>query len=264
MARDSDSNSGSDSNSKTRFSDRVEDYVRYRPSYPSDVVATLRRECGLTATSTIADIGAGTGILSQLFLSNGNTVYAVEPNEPMRRAALEWLGGNSKFHAVAGSAEETTLAAASVDFVAAAQAFHWFDRARAKQEFMRILRPGGWIVLLWNDRDETSTPFAREYEQLLVTYGKDYLQVKHRNISENDIADFFRPSRMHTTKIGTFQDFDLEGLLGRLRSSSYVPAAGERNHEEIMRAARDLFARYQVEGQVRMEYETVMYFGRAH
>ena len=216
----SDSNSDSDSNSKTRFSDRVEDYVRYRPSYPADVVATLRRECGLTASSTIADIGAGTGILSQLFLSNGNTVYAVEPNEPMRRAAVEWLGGNSKFHAVAGSAEETTLAAASVDFVTVGQAFHWFDRARAKQEFTRILRPGGWIVLLWNDRDETSTPFAREYEQLLVTYGKDYLQVKHRNISENDIADFFRPSRMHTTKIGTFQDFDLEGLLGRLRSSS--------------------------------------------
>ena len=151
-----------------------------------------------------------------------------------------------------------------MDFVTAAQAFHWFDRARAKQEFMRILRPDGWIVLLWNDRDETSTPFAREYEQLLVTYGKDYLQVKHRNISENDIADFFRPSRMHTTKIGTFQDFDLEGLLGRLRSSSYVPAPGERNHEEIMRAARDLFARYEVGGKVRMEYETVMYFGRAH
>ena len=231
------------------FPNRVEDYVRYRPSYPADVLATLRRECGLTAASTIADIGAGTGILSQLFLSNGNTVYAVEPNEPMRRAAVEWLGGNPKFHAVAGSAEETTLAAASVDFVTAAQAFHWFDRARAKQEFMRILRPGGWIVLLWNDRDETSTPFARDYEQLLVTYGKDYLQVKHRNISESDIADFFRPARMHTTKIGTFQDFDLEGLLGRLRSSSYVPAPGERNHEEIMRAARDLFARYQVGGK---------------
>jgi SAM-dependent methyltransferase len=251
----------SDSDSKTRFSNRVEDYIRYRPTYPSDVLTTLRRECGLTA-STIADIGAGTGILSQLFLSNGNTVYAVEPNEPMRRAAVEWLSGNSKFHAVAGSAEETTLAAASVDFVTAGQAFHWFDRPRAKQEFTRILRPGGWIVLLWNDRDETSTPFARDYEQLLVIYGKDYLQVKHRNISENDIADFFHPSRMHTTKIGTSQDFDLDGLLGRLRSSSYVPAPGERNHGEIMQAACDLFARYQVGGKVRMEYEMVMYFGQ--
>jgi SAM-dependent methyltransferase len=252
----------SDSSSKTRFSDRVEDYVRYRPSYPSDVLETLGRECGLTASSIIADIGAGTGILSQLFLSNGNTVYAVEPNEPMRRAAVEWLGGDSRFQAVAGSAEQTTLPTASVDFVAAAQAFHWFDRPRAKQEFRRILRPGGWIVLLWNDRDETSTPFARDYEQLLVIYGKDYLQVKHRNISENDIADFFRPSRMHTTTIGTFQDFDLEGLLGRLRLSSYVPAPNERNHEEIMRAARDLFARSQVGGKVRMEYATVMYFGQ--
>ena len=260
MTSDSDSNSGSDS--KSRFSDRVEDYVRYRPSYPADVLAILQRECGLTASSTIADIGAGTGILSQLFLSNGSTIYAVEPNEPMRRAAVEWLGGNPKFHAVAGSAEETTLAASSVDFVAAAQAFHWFDRPRAKQEFMRILRPGGWIVLLWNDRDETSTPFACEYEQLLVTYGKDYLQVKHRNISESDVAEFFQPTRVHTTKIGTFQDFDLEGLLGRLRSSSYVPAAGEVNHTEIMEAARELFARYEVGGQVRMEYETVMYFGR--
>ena len=154
------------------------------------------------------------------------------------------------------------MAAASVDFVIVGQAFHWFDRERAKQEFTRILRPSGWIVLLWNDRDETSTPFAREYEQLIVTYGKDYLQVKHRNISESDIAEFFRPARMMVRRFSNFQDFDLDGLLGRLRSSSYVPAAGERDHEEIMRAAGDLFARYQVEGQVRMEYETVMYFGR--
>jgi hypothetical protein len=86
--------------------------------------------------------------------------------------------------------------------------------------------------------------------------------VKHRNISENDIAEFFLPPRMHTSKIGTFQDFDLEGLLGRLRSSSYVPASGESNHEEIMQAARDLFAQYEVGAQVRMEYETVMYFGQ--
>ena len=139
----------------------------------------VRTDC----SSTIADIGAGTGILSQLFLSNGNTVYAVEPNEPMRRAAIEWLGSDPKFHAGAGSAEETRLDTASADFVIAAQAFHWFDRQRCKREFARILRPGGWIVLLWNDRDETSMPFARDYEQLLVTFGKDYLQVKHRNIS---------------------------------------------------------------------------------
>jgi SAM-dependent methyltransferase len=258
MASDSDSNS----DSKTRFSNRVEDYVRYRPSYPAEVVTTLQRECGLTASSITADIGAGTGILSQLFLSNGNTVYAVEPNERMRHAATEWLGGNPQFHAVAGSAEETTLAASSVDFVAVAQAFHWFDRAQAKREFARILRPGGWIVLLWNDRDETSTPFAREYEDLLVTYGKDYLKVKHRNISENDIAEFFGPAEMTVLRLSNFQEFDLDGLLGRLRSSSYVPAPGERNHEEIMQAARDLFARYQVGGQVRMEYETVMYFGQ--
>ncbi len=250
------------SDSKTRFSNRVEDYVRYRPSYPAEVVTTLQRECGLTAASIIADIGAGTGILSQLFLSNGNTVYVVEPNERMRSAAIQWLGEQPRFHAVAGSAEETTMAAASVDFVTVGQAFHWFDRERAKQEFTRILRPSGWIVLLWNDRDETSTPFAREYEQLIVTYGKDYLQVKHRNISESDIAEFFQPARMMVRRFSNFQDFDLDGLLGRLRSSSYVPAAGERDHEEIMRAAGDLFARYQVEGQVRMEYETVMYFGR--
>ena len=250
------------SNTKTRFSNRVEDYVRYRPSYPAEVVTTLQRECGLTAASIIGDIGAGTGILSQLFLSNGNTVYVVEPNERMRSAAIQWLGGQPRFQAVAGSAEETTMAAASVDFVTVGQAFHWFDRERAKQEFTRILRPSGWIVLLWNDRDETSTPFAREYEQLIVTYGKDYLQVKHRNISESDIAEFFRPARMMVRRFSNFQDFDLDGLLGRLRSSSYVPAAGERDHEEIMRAAGDLFARYQVEGQVRMEYETVMYFGR--
>ena len=248
--------------SKTRFSNRVEDYVRYRPTYPREILDVLRDECGLKADSVIADIGAGTGILSQLLLSNGNTVYAVEPNERMRNAATEWLGSDSKFHAVAGSAEETTLASASVDLVTAAQAFHWFDRARCKQEFERILRSHGWIALLWNDRDETGTAFAREYEELLVSFGKDYLQVKHRNISDNDIAEFFKPAEMMVRRLSNFQEFDLDGLLGRLRSSSYVPAAGERNHEEIMQAARELFARHEKNGLVRMEYETVMYLGQ--
>jgi len=248
--------------SKTRFSNRVEDYVRHRPTYPREILDVLRGECGLKADSVIADIGAGTGILSQLLLSNGNTVYAVEPNERMRNAATEWLGSDSKFHAVAGSAEETTLASASVDLVTAAQAFHWFDRARCKQEFERILRQHGWIALLWNDRDETGTSFAREYEELLVTFGKDYLQVKHRNISDNDIAEFFKPAEMMVRRLSNFQEFDLEGLLGRLRSSSYVPAAGERNHDEIMQAARELFARHEKNGLVRMEYETVMYLGQ--
>ena len=250
------------SNTKTRFSNRVEDYVRYRPSYPAEVVTTLQRECGLN--------GCFDHCRHRSWHRHSEPALFVEwehrlcggTERAYAASGVEWLGGKSRFQAVAGSAEETTLAAASVDFVIAAQAFHWFDRERAKREFTRILRPGGWIVLLWNDRDETSTPFAREYEQLIVTYGKDYLQVKHRNISESDIAEFFRPARMMVRRFSNFQDFDLDGLLGRLRSSSYVPAAGERNHEEIMRAAGDLFARYQVEGQVRMEYETVMYFGR--
>src|ERR1700722_16381276 len=162
-----------------RFSSRVEKYVRYRPSYPKGVVELLRKQCGLTSDSIVADVASGTGIFTRLLLENGNRVFGVEPNLEMRRAGEEYLAGYARFTSVEGTAEATTLPGRPVDIVTAAQAAHWFDRATARREFVRILKPGGWAVLLWNERQTDSTPFLRDYEKLLLTYGTDYQEVRH-------------------------------------------------------------------------------------
>ena len=167
-----------------RFSARVENYIRYRPSYPPQVLETLRSECGLTASSAIADIASGTGIFTRLLLENGNRVYGVEPNRDMREAAERLLADFRGFSSVTGTAEATTLPDQSVDFATAAQAAHWFDLAKARREFERILKPAGWAVLIWNERSTDSTPFLREYEALLLEYGTDYEMVRHENTTD--------------------------------------------------------------------------------
>src|SRR4051794_14847949 len=156
-----------------RFSNRVENYIRFRPSYPQAVIEVLRRNCQLTKTAAIADIGSGTGILAEMFLRNGNLVYGVEPNRQMREAGERSLRGYERFQSIDATAEETRLPSMSVDFVIAGQAFHWFDQGQAQREFKRILKPEGWVALVWNERREDSTPFAKEYERLLRNYGTD-------------------------------------------------------------------------------------------
>ena len=156
------------SNATSRFSDRVENYVRYRPGYPLEVLVALKTECGLAPSHAIADIASGTGLWTRRLLENGNPVFGVEPNSEMRAAGERLLAGFSKFTSLAGSAEATTLAHQSVYFVTAAQAAHWFDRESARREFVRILQPGGWLVLLWNERLTESTRFLRDYEHLLL------------------------------------------------------------------------------------------------
>jgi len=179
-----------------RFSSRVESYIRYRPRYPQPIIALLERECGLTPASVVADVGSGTGILSELFLAKGNRVFGVEPNPEMREAGQRLLAGYPGFISVDGRAEATTLPHASVDLVTAGQAFHWFDRPSARAEFARILKPGGWIMLIWNKRRKLGTPVAVAYETLLLRYGTDYYAVDHENVSDEMIAGFFHPAAM--------------------------------------------------------------------
>jgi SAM-dependent methyltransferase len=246
--------------STARFSDRVENYVRYRPGYPEQVVETLAAEAGLTAESIIADIGSGTGISSEPFLRHGSTVYGVEPNEPMRAAAERLLAGYPRFQSVAGTAEATTLPADSVDYVVAGQAFHWFDRERARQEFARILRAGGWVVLLFNTRLVDASPFLQAYEQLLHEFATDYAQVDHRNVNEDRLRTFFR-GEYRTGTFPNHQDFDYDGLRGRLLSSSYVPNAGHPGYRPMLAALERIFTSHQQDGRVRFEYRTEMHFG---
>ena len=148
---------------KQRFSGRVEDYARYRPGYPRGVLDLLTSECGLTRDAVVADVASGTGLLAELFLENGNRVFGVEPNSEMRRAGERYLEGYELFTSVAGAAEATTLETSSVDFVVVGQAFHWFDPGPTRAEFVRVLRPGGWVALLWNDIRGGASPFLADY-----------------------------------------------------------------------------------------------------
>jgi SAM-dependent methyltransferase len=244
-----------------RFSDRVENYARYRPGYPEAVVATLEREAGLTPSSVVADVGSGTGISALLFLRLGCRVYGVEPNREMRGEAERRLAGYPGFTSVDGTAEATTLGDAAVDFVVAAQAFHWFDRPRARAELVRVLRPGGWVVVLWNRRLTDDTPFAVAYEALLLEHGTDYRQVDHRQVTPEQLAGFFA-GPFESRTFANEQVFDLAGLRGRLLSSSYVPAPGDPRHQPMLDALERLFAAHQQQGRVRFDYATEMYFGR--
>lgn len=244
-----------------RFSDRVEDYVRFRPGYPESILKILQMEADLSAESIIADVGSGTGISSELFLRGGCTVYGVEPNNAMRAAAEHRLGRNSRFHSVDGTAEATTLPPASMDFITAGQAFHWFDTEPAQREFARILRPTGYVALFWNTRDADSTPFLRAYEALLEAHGTDYRQSNHRNMSPERIEAFF-PGTFRYYAFPNEQIFDYEGLKGRLLSSSYAPAPGHPQHEVMLQELGRIFEAYHAEGRIHFLYTTELYLGR--
>jgi SAM-dependent methyltransferase len=249
------------SNATSRFSDRVENYVRYRPGYPPEVVQELQSECGLIASHVVADIASGTGIWTRLLLENGNPVFGVEPNAEMRQAGERLLAAFPKFTSIAGTAEATTLADRSVDFVTAAQAAHWFDRAGARREFVRILKPGGWLVLLWNERLTDATAFLRDYEQLLVTYGTDYQDIRHEHTT-SVVNEFFDPSPFQERTFAMRQEFDYAGVEGRLLSSSYAPGPEHSKHAPMLRELRGIFEANAVEGLVAFEYKTRLYFGQ--
>ena len=248
-----------------RFSNRVENYVRFRPSYPDGVIDVLASETGLTPESEIADVGSGTGISSELFLRNGNTVFGVEPNGEMRGAAERLLADYPRFTSIDGRAEATTLPDHSVDYVVAGQAFHWFEPASAKTEFARILRDNGWVVLIWNSRRVESSPFLQAYEALLERFGTDYELVQHRNIDLAKLRAIFDGEPGNEFQLRTLdneQRFDLEGLTGRLLSSSYAPTASHPAYKPMLHELKQIFEQYAESGHVTFEYDTEIYFGR--
>lgn len=274
------------SNSTTRFSDRVEDYVKYRPHYPPAVLPYLQETYSFDASWDVADIGSGTGISTELFLGNGNRVYAVEPNAEMRGKAEELLAGfaprgrgaagtvagahgvaegaggdlrRGVFVSIDGTAEATGLAAGSVRLVVAGQAFHWFDAVKSRAEFVRILSPGGVVVLIWNER-LADTAFEAAYDALIAEHGKDYKTTNHRNISDLQIGSFYQPASYILKAFPNEQWFDFEGLKGRLLSSSYMPNSGPGYAPMILDLQR-LFDKYQQGGRVRVGYDTKVYSG---
>jgi SAM-dependent methyltransferase len=245
-----------------RFSSRVNNYVKYRPSYPAAIIDLLSAECGLTQDSIVADVGSGTGLLAELFLKAGNRVLGIEPNREMREAGEQLLRGYERFSSIDATAEATTLPAHSVDFITAGQAFHWFDQARVGAEFARILRSQGWIVLIWNERRIDSTPFLRAYEQLLRTYSIDYAQVDHKLIDQDVIHAAFPTLSFKLRTFDNEQRFDLEGVTGRLLSSSYAPEAGHPNHAPMLAELAAIFEEHQQDGEIVFEYDTRVNYGQ--
>jgi len=247
-------------NSSDRFLGRVEAYARHRPSYPTAAIDLLQARCGLRPGATVVDLGSGTGILSALLLQRGARVFGIEPNEQMRQYCEQALAGTA-FHGESGTADDTHLPDGACDLLVAGQSFHWFDPRRTRAEALRILKPGAWAALLWNERPKETVPFLEEYEALLRRCAPEYEAVARLRAREEGIAQFF--ARAPQREIFPNQQvLDFEGLAGRVLSSSYAPMPGRPEHEPLMAGLREIFARHQREGRVLFPYETRVYFGQ--
>ncbi len=245
-----------------RFSNRVDNYVKCRPSYPEELLAYLKQNGLLKEHTVLADVGSGTGISSELFMRSGVEVYGIEPNEAMRQAAEQYLSTYTKFHSVNATAENTSLPGNSIDVIVAAQAFHWFDHEKCKAEFKRVLKIDGKVVLMWNDRRTDTTDFLKVYEDFLQLFGTDYAAINHKNIQNEEVFDtFFGKGNYESHRFYNFQDLDFEGLKGRVLSSSYMPNEGHTDYEFMMYCLKKIFLRYQEKGTVRLDYDTKIYYG---
>jgi ubiquinone/menaquinone biosynthesis C-methylase UbiE len=233
-----------DMDTTLRFTDRVENYVKARPSYPAEIVELLERQCGLTRSSMLIDVACGTGLLAKLFCDYGCRTIGVEPNAAMRDAGRQFLGGYPNFEMVDGTAEAIPLPGTSVDFITAGQAFHWFNQKEARHEFMRILKPNGWAVLIWNDREATGSKFAEAYEALLWKYGIDYAEVNHRGQANHTNFDqFFGNSAFVKATFPNVQKLDREGLIARVLSASYMPGPGHERYPAMLEELNRMFER---------------------
>ncbi len=242
-----------------RFSNRVEYYLKYRPGYPPAIIELLRAECNLTPASVVADLGCGTGFLARLFLDHGNRVFGVEPNREMRTVGEQLLGHDPNFTSIAATAEATTLPDSSIDFVTAGQAFHWFKPDLATAEFQRILKPAGWVVLVWNERQTDSSPFLAAYEQLLRRYALDYKIVTHTSVDDSRLTALFGRGLKEAT-FANAQSFNFEGIKGRLLSSSYAPLAGHPQHQPMLAELQAIFRTHQLDGRIEFKYTTHVYY----
>jgi ubiquinone/menaquinone biosynthesis C-methylase UbiE len=245
-----------------RFSDRVENYVKFRPSYPIELINHLKKNKIITTGQNIADIGSGTGIFSKLLLETDNKVYAVEPNKEMRLAAEKSLKNKLNFISVDGTAENTTLEENSIDIITAAQCFHWFALQKTKKEFFRILKRNGYIVIIWNVRNSEGSPFLIEYENLLNSHCPDYSQVNSGNIGFEKIMNFINPKNTQKFSCKNVQFFDFEGLKGRLKSSSYTPTEEQPEYSMLIEDLAKLFKKFHKNGYVQFLYDCEMYFGQ--
>lgn len=245
-----------------RFSKTVDNYVKYRPGYPVELVDFMQKQLGLKPDHRIADIGSGTGKLAELFVREGIQTYAIEPNGPMREAADQLLGQNSNFKNLEGTAEATGLPDQSVDFITAGQAFHWFDVLKSRAEFLRILKPGAWVLLIWNKRMDDRSPFMEAYNQFLENYSTDYNEINLRRINKAHFEQFFGTSDFRQHNLYHFQHFDLDGVIGRYLSCSYAYDPVHPGYRKAMKELESLYKTHQVDNHIKMWYRTEITYGR--
>jgi ubiquinone/menaquinone biosynthesis C-methylase UbiE len=248
-------------NPTARFSDRAEIYHNSRPHYPRGILTVLEEQCGFTAGSLVVDVGAGTGLLAELFLQNGNSVVAVEPNGAMRSALTTLRSSYPRLTPVEGTAEAIPFGDHSANFITAGTAFHWFDIPTVRLEFPRVLKPGGWVVITVNDRRLGPEPFLAEYEQLLARFGRDFAEVRGRHDPRRE-EEFFAPGHFRTVILENHQQMDLPTLEGRILSSSYMPLPGEAPYPELHAEIVSLFERHQRKGRVEMQYDCRVRYGQ--
>lgn len=243
--------------SKKRFSNRAENYKKYRPHYPGEIINFLTEAHILKKDSIIADIGSGTGLLSELFLKNGNLVYCVEPNEKMRSAAEETLAKLPNFRSINGSAESTGLPDNQVNIITAAQAFHWFDIDESRTEFLRILKDDGYVILIWNVRRNNANDFMKSYEDLMNKYGRH--KISHGDTSR--IESLFSSGKFQTKILQYSQSLDFKSLKGRVLSSSYIPTEKDPIFNTMIDELKNLFDKFQENGLIEILYDTQVYYG---
>lgn len=243
-----------------RFSERVANYVRFRPDYPPELVSALLAGSEIGGSPVVADVGSGTGLFTRRLLERGLRVYAIEPNANMRLAAEAYLTAYDNLVSIDGDAGDTGLADASVGLVTVAQAFHWFDNEQTRAEFARILRADGRLALIWNKR-RLCQPFQQAYDELLQELAPEYGKVNHMNLGAADITEFFATESMQQMHFDNRQQLDFDGLLGRLKSSSYCPDEDSETYTRLRDALRDLFDQHATAGLLTFEYDCQLYHG---
>lgn len=243
------------------FSGRSGFYTKYRPRYPADLIQLLEREIGFSPSAVVADIGAGTGILSRLFLENGNAVFGVEPNDEMRGVASRELRAFPNFHAIKGTGEDTSLPEESVDLVVCGQSFHWLDPALAGNEFRRILREPFNVALFWNDRVEMQEGFNSQYERIVSEYSPKYHSSGSTTLDDQAFERFFGGT-LKKFSMDNFQELTLDGVMGRYRSASYAIKPDDGNYGKLAESIENAFKKYQKNGTVRLQYRTVAFMGK--
>jgi SAM-dependent methyltransferase len=234
-----------------KFTGKSADYAQYRERYDPEMILPLLREwCGLTPTWTIADIGAGTGMLGDVFRANGNPVTAVEPNADMRAMCTRLHEADPLFRVVAASAEETGLPAASVDMVAVGRALHWFVVEQALREFRRILRPGGWVAVIAAGREGQGREENEAFEKLMQTWTGNLQSTRAGYALYQRLDEFFAGGELHHAEVGSEMHLDWEALRGLTLSISYAPLPGSPLFAGFEAALAEYFDRYQQGGRI--------------